>query len=101
MSWDDDVGDKVSWGEAIDLVEGLRTEFGTHIFTAEAGWSFPAGYGDLMAALNHRAYLQVNFESGADGVPLPWTISTGQEVVSAEERRIAEEYLAKHTAIRS
>jgi len=39
--------------------------------------------------------------SPAEGVPFPWSVATGQEVVSAEERRLGEEYLAKRTAIRN
>lgn len=92
----------MSFGEACDLVAGLQREFGSQLFAAEAGWSFAAGYGELMTALQHHAFVQVHFENGgAAEVPFPWSVATGQEVVSAEERRVAEEYLARHTAIRN
>ncbi|MHA3682782.1 hypothetical protein ACXR2W_00775 [Leucobacter sp. HY1908] len=100
LSWDD-VGESVSWADAVALVAGLLREFGSQLFSAMSGWAFTASYGELIGALHYRAFMKSAFEEGADAVPFPWSVDAGQEVVSAEERRIAEEYLAKHTVIRS
>ena len=73
---------------------------GSHLFAAQAGWSFTATYGELMEALHYDAFLKAHFEPSKEGVLFPWTHQTGQEAVTDEERRQGAEYLARHTAIR-
>lgn len=103
LSWDA-AGVDFSWGEALAHVRSLRSVMGSHLFAALAGWSWPASYGELMGALQYAAFLAVNTDSKkgkAPEVPFPWSAVGADEVVSAEERRVADEYLAAHSAIRS
>lgn len=99
----DAAGVEFSWGEAISLMRRLRADVGSHLFAALAGWSWPATYGELIGALHYAAFLAAHTDQKKTRVevPFPWTEREARAVVSAEERRVAEEYLATRTAIRS
>lgn len=97
------MGVEFSWGEAIAFVNRLRLDMGSHIFASLAGWAWPASYGELVGALHYAAFLSVHTDEKkgrAPVVPFPWSASGADEVVTAEERRVAEEYLAARSAIR-
>lgn len=103
LSWDR-AGVDFSWGEAVAFVNRLRLDMGSHLFAALAGWAWPASYGELVGALHYAAFLAVNTDEkkgSAPTVPFPWSASGAGEVVSAEERRVAEENLAARSAIRA
>lgn len=103
LSWDA-AGVDFSWGEAVALVNRLRADMGTHLFASLAGWSWAASYGDVVSALHYAAFLAAHTDESkgkAPSVPFPWAAEGAAEVVSAEERRVAEEYLAERSAIRS
>ena len=82
----DEIGKSIRYGEAIDLVEELQREVGSHLSADIAGWEIAATYGDLLALFRTEAYLSVHHDPKKPPVEMlrPW--SDGQADVSPEER---------------
>ena len=93
----DDLGERISWPEAFDLINRLQVEMGTHTHASVAGWDHPATYGEMLQQrLTQRVF---DFLRGKDDdrveVPVPWgavPIASEAEIAAADaelERRSA------------
>jgi hypothetical protein len=96
-----EIGRSIPYREAIDLVDELEREIGSHYMAAKLGWSFAAGYGELMAGLHLSAFINANRDPKSTPVEvmLPWTVAEPEEQVSAAERAHLREQLRKRSAI--
>lgn len=98
----DEVGRSISFREAIDLVDELRREFGSHLNAHLNGWDFAAGYGEVMAAVHANSFMNVNRDEKKQRepfeLPLPWSSSQKQEQVTPEERAVLRASLLRRSA---
>lgn len=83
----DDVGLTVPFGEAIDLVNELQREWGSHLSAAIAEWSFPATYGEIVGAMHLETVLNQFRKEGSkpSTVLMPWPDKSAAPKVSPEE----------------
>ncbi|MBW4094583.1 MAG: hypothetical protein HIU81_03910 [Acidobacteria bacterium] len=83
-----DIGDSLSYREAVDLAEELLQEQGSHLFAAVNGWKYPMGLQPMLTAalfLTVKNALRSDHEKPADFV-WPWPGGTEAPQVTAEER---------------
>ncbi len=97
----DDVGDTITWGEAVDLVEELQRDTGSHLFASIAGYKWAASMADIATIL--LANRAIN--EGTRGTPVMLPLPIGGEpkpVDSAtpDETNAALEYLRTSSAFR-
>lgn len=83
----DDVGLTIPFGEAIDLVNELKREWGSHLNAAIAEWDFPATYGEIIGAMHLESALnQFRAEGSKPATVLkPWRDKDAAPKVTAEE----------------
>ena len=97
----DEVGASVRYGEAMDYVERLAHEFGTHTHAALSGWEWPATVADLMATSHVEAYYNVHRDPKKHPKPYsfarPWP---DVEVVDPELRAALDQQLEARSAFR-
>lgn len=77
----------------------LRREWGTHLHADDAGWEFPATYGELMSMVIAQGYLTVHRDPKFPAKPLP-TPFKSSTTFTPEEIAIAERQLEARSAIR-
>lgn len=98
-----DVGESVSFGEAIHLVNELRREWGTHLHAEANDWEFPVRYGEVMQLVQAAAYLSAHRDPKDKKrpveLPKPWH-SGNKPRVTAEERAALEQQLERRSAFR-
>lgn len=83
----DDIGDRISWGEARDLVLSAAADTSTEFGASLAGWAYPASLIELMQ-LSATIADNKAFQSAA-----PWTM--GEEL----RRRAAEQATPDEIAV--
>lgn len=96
----DKVGKQIPWGEAIDLVEQLQLDMGSHLFMSMAGWSYPMSQHELTGALLMARVVNATQEPGAKPFvwEWPWHESSADEAVSKEERDSSRSTLSANSA---
>ena len=92
-------GRSIPYGEAIDCVNELRSEFGTHLHAADAGWDFPASYGEVIALVQAQAFIAVHRDPKKPPVDLPTPWPGAEPRFSPEEVEAAEKELRRRSAI--
>jgi len=79
----------VSYPEAIDLVNELRREWGTHVHANLQGWAFVASYGEVIGALHASAFINANRDPKQTpdpiDLPMPFSSTDAAEEVTSEE----------------
>ena len=71
----DDVGRSIRFGEAIDLIEGLKLEFGSHLATELAEFKWSTSMSEIAQLTLVNSYLSVHTDSKSGtpvGLPMPW-----------------------------
>lgn len=93
----------MSFAEAIDLVDELERNVGSHYMASVNNWSLVAGYGELMTALHLGAFVNSHRteKQGPADVMLPWTVAKPAEQVSKAERDYLREQLLKRSAFQN
>lgn len=96
----DEVGDTFTYGEALDLVEGLRATLGTRTHAAAADWKYPATRADLSLQTLELHYANVHRDPKTHARPFagewPWR---GEDEVTDEEREALTEQLIRRSAL--
>lgn len=99
LNLDDVDGRGIVYGHAIDYVNELLNEPGTHLHASMAGWEWPATWAEVMSIVHAEAFLNLYRDRQAYPDPLdplrPWPTV---EVVSEEERAHYEQLLAARSA---
>lgn len=96
----DDLGVVVSWREAIDLVNELIKETGSHLYAEQTGLRFAASQADLASILHAEAFVNANRDRAKSPEPfrLPSPlIEAGGEAVSDEELAEGRALLKKYS----
>lgn len=97
----DDIGDTVSFGEAIDLIDELAVEMGTHLQASMDGWQWPASWSEINQAQLTEAYFNVHRDEKKRPqpfvVPMPWP---GKDQATPEERAAAIAQLERRSVFR-
>lgn len=95
------IGRKCTYGEALDLVDQLQLDTGSHISAELSGWLFPASYGELMAGLHAQAYINVHRDVKkhpnpfAGWSPLPGDKSERADVTPEEREMLRQSLIAR------
>lgn len=94
------VGKKLPWGEAVDLVDQLRLDMGSHLFMSIAGWSYPMSRDSL---LNTLLTVRVINALKSDDAPAftwdwPWPDVPDEDAVTEEERTHQKNVLKANSA---
>lgn len=94
----------VTPGEAIDLIDELQRELGSHLVADLAGWKFATTYGDLLALTHAEAFMNVNRDRKKQRTPIelfrPWESEAERAQVSPEERARLRAQLLERSAFR-
>lgn len=97
----DDIGETVSYGEAVDLIGGLSAEAGTHTHAAVHGWAYPLSNGEIYSQLLAVAFINTHRDRKKHPQPLeaswPWP---DRDEVSPEELAHYEQMLARRSPFR-
>jgi hypothetical protein len=97
----EDVGGRVTFGEAIDLVDQLIREAGTHTHASVNGWSFPMTNAERSAQIHALAFLNVHRDVKKHPKPfeLPWPWPE-RDAVTDDERKSLTAQLDRRSALR-
>ena len=102
----DAVGTEIPFGEAIDLVHELTRETGSHLYANLSAYPVAATDGEFATILH--AQVTLNGARDTKEFPEPLELpgplhsrykATEVEMVTAEERRAAEDLLARYSGI--
>lgn len=94
------MGKEIEWGEAVDLVEQLQLDMGSHLFMSLVGWSYPMTRSELATVLlTARVF---NALKGKDDPPFawewPWPETPAADAVTDDERAKATSTLKANSA---
>lgn len=86
----DNIGDSITFGEAVDLVAELRDQPGSRTHASSAGWSWPATIADIATILHAESFINVHRDRKVTREPIrlprPWSEKPAAAEVTAEER---------------
>ncbi|HWJ07759.1 MAG TPA: hypothetical protein VNS46_00190 [Nocardioides sp.] len=88
----DDIGESMTYGEAIALVEVLTQDTSSWVFAAHANWSYPASREVLVLADLFDAFAKANFKRPE---PYPRPMPDGSHTVERLGERIAPSDIAE------
>lgn len=85
-----DIGGRVTFGESIDIVAGLRETAGTYTHASVNGWNWPASMADLMTMIHVERVLNYLRDEKAAHItlPRPWPARANADVTDAERARL-------------
>ncbi len=93
----EDIGEGLSWREAIDLAVSLAGSFGSHVHAALVGWAWPATWSDILAV---QQLSLLRSALGVTGkIPTPWDEAQAPVADPGVVEELAAE-LAARSAIR-
>lgn len=94
-----ELGEGISWAEAVDLVEQLAQHPGSHYWSALRGFTEPTSWSDVSGRLQATAVMNMLREKGSAPIELPMPFDRPGENadVTPEERDVLVEY-ARATA---
>lgn len=97
-----DVGHSIRFGEAVDLVDQLHLEMGSHLNASIGKWGWAATWGEMIAARHAEWYINAHREEGTPVVelPMPWPKTPVEEDVTDEERETLRASLRARSAFR-
>jgi hypothetical protein len=98
-----DIGDTISYGEALRLVTELFEHDGSHVRSDVLGWTTNATFADV--ATIHHADWYMNIHRAKDTqfieLPKPWPKKTEEADVTPERREELRSDLKKRSAFRN
>ncbi len=96
----DDIGTTYTYGEAFDLVDGLRATRGTHTHAAAARWKYPMTRAEISLQTIEISFANVHRDVKVHPQPFtadwPWP---GEDDVTPEEREALTEQLIRRSAL--
>lgn len=98
------MGESYTFGEALRLLHGLRSDTGSHIYASERGWAYAASVTDIATLLHTEWYMNVHRDRKLSPelikLPRPWPEQVPNADVTEERRAELMAQLAKRSAIR-
>jgi hypothetical protein len=93
------MGKSYSYGEAIDLINRLQLEYGTHVHAAVNSWGWPMTIGEIDQRIATTAFLNVYRDRQQHSEPFdaewPWN---SVDAITPQERERYEKVLAANSA---
>lgn len=95
-----EIGKSLGYGEAVDLVEQLLHEQGSHVSMSLHGWDYPASRSDIQLMAVFAKLVNMNQPEGSTpfSPAWPWPSEADEAEVSADELAESKAILAANSA---